>query len=213
MEVLLTSVRIRSDVRLAAAAKTSEMDSTFQRCPASEAIKMPLQSVNRTRTHRMTLDGAMLNRGFWLYVCKVSLGHYKFFYVGMTGDSSSLNAASPFLRFARHLDTSRNARSNSLFRALAKARINPSDCRFEILAFGPLYSETRSAVAHRLNREKPAALEIAVTTSLRQSRYHIIGTHGTRLSLTPDQYPILEQILTELNLELRLRLRSPHLAS
>jgi hypothetical protein len=47
--------------------------------------------------HQLSFSGAMLSRGFWLYVWEIVAEDGKtVFYVGMTGDSSSPNAQSPF---------------------------------------------------------------------------------------------------------------------
>ena len=46
-------------------------------------------------TFTVTLDGAMLRRGFWLYVWEITTPNgEKVLYVGRTGDSSSPNAQS-----------------------------------------------------------------------------------------------------------------------
>jgi hypothetical protein len=51
-------------------------------------------------------DGRLLPRGFWLYVCRVESNTGALVYVGRTGDSSSVNAASLFSRVSRHLELS-----------------------------------------------------------------------------------------------------------
>ncbi len=57
-----------------------------------------LMSVAGTRLndYSMTFDGALLERGFWLYVWRIIEGTRTVLYVGRTGDSSSPNASSPF---------------------------------------------------------------------------------------------------------------------
>ena len=44
-------------------------------------------------THTLTLPGAMIERGFWLYVWRIKSPVGKLLYVGRTGDNSSPNAA------------------------------------------------------------------------------------------------------------------------
>jgi hypothetical protein len=62
--------------------------------------------------HQLSLPGAMLARGFWLYVWEVTTtSGEKWLYVGRTGDSSSPNAQSPFARLSQHL--SQNPRGNA----------------------------------------------------------------------------------------------------
>ncbi len=52
--------------------------------------------------HRIALTGDVLRRGFWLYVWEVvPKDGAAVLYVGMTGDSSSPNAQSPFTRLGQ----------------------------------------------------------------------------------------------------------------
>jgi hypothetical protein len=161
------------------------------------------------RSSLMAIDGTLLHRGFWLYVCEVRTDAFRrVYYVGRTGDSSSANASSPFRRLARHLDDSRSARSNSLYRALVRYKLNPIDCRFRIYAFGPLYRETRSPSSHWVVRNKVAALEFALAKSLINSGYHVMGQHASRARLSENQKHQLTNIIRQLNREARLHVRS-----
>ena len=57
-------------------------------------------------TFNVTLDGAMLRRGYYLYVWEISPPDgNKVLYVGRTGDSSSPNAQSLFNRLGQNLGT------------------------------------------------------------------------------------------------------------
>lgn len=69
-------------------------------------------------TYHFNFDGQIIQRGFWLYVWRVTSGTTIVFYVGQTGDSSSIFASSPFVRVGRHLDLRPNTKSNSLARHL-----------------------------------------------------------------------------------------------
>ena len=52
----------------------------------------------QAKLHTLTISTDVLRRGFWLYVWAVALRHGKqVYYVGRTGDSSSIHAQSPFL--------------------------------------------------------------------------------------------------------------------
>ena len=53
---------------------------------------------------QVRFEGALLERGFWLYVWRVRQESREVLYVGRTGDSSSRFAASPFSRLSQHLD-------------------------------------------------------------------------------------------------------------
>ncbi len=54
------------------------------------------------KTHYMKFDGALLERGFWLYVWEITGDSSHHVYVGRTGDSSSPHAQSPFKRIGQH---------------------------------------------------------------------------------------------------------------
>jgi len=104
-------------------------------------------------------------------------------YVGRTGDSSSPYAASPFSRIGRHLDVRPNAKSNAMTRQIQRTGLDPTPCRFEMVALGPLFPEQRSMRSHRPIRDKVAALERGIAGFLRRRRYSVLGTHGRSLSL------------------------------
>jgi hypothetical protein len=124
-----------------------------------------------------TFDGQLLRRGFWLYVLRVQHKRRLYIYVGRTGDNSSPNAASPFSRIGRHLDLRPVAKSNTLVRQLRAAGLDPSHCRFQLIAIGPLYSEEKSMQAHKPLRDKTAAIENAVATLLRNRGFVVLGHH------------------------------------
>ena len=69
-------------------------------------------------TYTTSFDGALLKRGFWLYVCRIAYGRRSVLYVGRTGDSSSPHASSPFTRIGQHLGE--NTRNNSLTSVVRK---------------------------------------------------------------------------------------------
>lgn len=95
---------------------------------------------------RMRFDGRLLKRGFWLYVWDIRSDRQRVLYVGRTGDSSSVNASSPFARIGQHLNFKENAKANSLAKRLAHARIDHEACAFSMVAMGRLFPE------HRISR-------------------------------------------------------------
>ena len=97
---------------------------------------------------KMSFDGQVLKRGFWLYVWKIIYDGKEYYYVGRTGDSSSSNAASPFNRIGQHLDFRENAKGNSLAKRLIEVGVDPKKCLFEMLALGPIYKEQESFDLH-----------------------------------------------------------------
>ncbi len=52
-------------------------------------------------TYSLTMPGAMLERGFWLYVWRIASPIGELLYVGRTGDSASPNASPPFMRMGQ----------------------------------------------------------------------------------------------------------------
>jgi hypothetical protein len=126
---------------------------------------------------RMSFDGRLLERGFWLYIWRIGTLEGDLLYVGRTGDSSSPHAASPFNRIGQHLNVGSNAKGNALGRQLAKAGVQPRACTFDMVAVGPLFPEQTDMDAHRPLRDRTAALEKALAELLRRRGYHVLGVH------------------------------------
>jgi hypothetical protein len=138
-----------------------------------------------TTTHILTLPGAMLRRGFWLYVWRVSAPNgQELLYVGRTGDNSSPHATAPYTRMGQHLGFSPN--QNALRRHLLNRGIVAEDCReFDLIAYGPLYDEVRKGdgltradlmAAHMPLRDLVGALEKVLAEQLKASGYHVLNT-------------------------------------
>jgi len=116
--------------------------------------------------HEVCFDGALLKRGFWLYIWEVTTPKgEKLYYVGRTGDSSSINAQSPFNRMGQHLGTARN--SSMLRNHLRNRRIPRLASRYRLVAYGPLFSQARSKDTHHQRRDIVAGLEKALADTLR----------------------------------------------
>ena len=131
------------------------------------------------QVHRINFSGAILERGFWLYVWRIKYINSEFFYVGRTGDSSSRFAASPFSRLSRHLNVSENASANMLLRHVKQRGFDPIGCSFEMFALGPLFPEQPSLEQHRKIRDIVAPLESALALYLRQKGCDVAGSHPT----------------------------------
>ncbi len=140
----------------------------------------------------LRFDGKLLQRGFWLYVWRVSDDRRTVLYVGRTGDSSSQYAASPFNRAGQHLDLRPSAQANMLTRQLRSVGLEPRECQFELFAHGPLFEEQASLELHRVYRDKVAPLEAGLADWLQRNGYTVIGKHGSRLE--PDQDLLAECI-------------------
>lgn len=133
--------------------------------------------MNARRISSAEFSGQLLARGYWIYVWRIRYRSKHLFYVGRTGDSSSVNAASPFSRLSRHLESRANSKSNSLYRALQRHGLKPELAKYEMLAFGPLYPETKDKAKHRDRRDAIAAIEYALAEDLKQSGFTVIGYH------------------------------------
>ena len=137
----------------------------------------------------LSLPGAMLARGFWLYVWEVtdSTGK-KWLYVGRTGDSSSPNAQSPFARLSQHLGS--NRRGNALRRNLTSAGVDVDSCTsFELTCYGPILPECADMDLHRPSRDIMAGLEKGLRNALHAVGYHLLNEVRSR-------HPIDEAQLT-----------------
>jgi hypothetical protein len=135
------------------------------------------------------LHGALLARGFWLYVWEIKSNSCRYIYVGRTGDTSSPHAQSPFNRIGQHLDLAPNAKGNALGKQLLRAGVPHEICSFEMIAIGPIFPEQPSFSEHRPKRDQMAASERAAADLLKARGYAVLGTHP-RVGL-PD--PILLQ--------------------
>jgi hypothetical protein len=127
--------------------------------------------------HSVAFRGGILERGFWLYVWKVSHASGTALYVGRTGDSSSAFAASPFSRLGQHLDVRATATANMLLRNLRKAGVDPFVSSFELFAVGPIFPEQPDLIAHRKHRDILGPLETALAAHFKSAGHIVLGTH------------------------------------
>jgi hypothetical protein len=133
--------------------------------------------------HNVSFCGGLLQRGFWLYVWEViPRAGDPVLYVGMTGDSSSPNAQSPFTRLSQHLGT--NEHANALARHLKAKNIEPSGCRsLELVAYGPVLEEADGMEGHRPLRARVAAVEKALCDALSGAGYNVLNKVQCRAAL------------------------------
>lgn len=125
-------------------------------------------------TYDLNFDGGFLRRGFWLYIWQVrSLGGHELFYVGRTGDSSSINAQSPFIRMGQHLGDAEN--SSMLRRHLRARAVQPERCAFRLVAHGPILEEVNDRDGHYERRDIVAALEKALEEAMRAAGYDVMN--------------------------------------
>src|SRR5437870_4320804 len=126
-------------------------------------------------THVASVPGAMLERGFWLYVWRVRSAQGEFLYVGRTGDSSSPFATEPYRRFGQHLGHQVN--QNALRRHLESNGIAPEQCsELAMIAHGPLFPQATDMDAHVGPRDTVAALERELASALQTVGYDVLNT-------------------------------------
>jgi hypothetical protein len=126
-------------------------------------------------TYTVALDGGTLQRGFWLYVWEVTtLASATLLYVGRTGDSSSINAQSPFNRMGQHLGTTKT--SSMLRNHLDGRGIAPEQCSFRLVARGPILEEADDKDIHYERRDVIGALEKKLADDLVAAGYDVMNT-------------------------------------
>lgn len=147
------------------------------------------------KLHRMTFDGEVLARGFWIYVWRVTTERREVLYVGRTGDSSSPHAGSPFSRIGAHLESGPNAKANSLYRRLVAAGIDPRGAKFSMTAAGPLFAECADMKSHTPCRNMTGAVERAVGEWLRKRGYEVLSIDPTRAKVDGELLAAVQALL------------------
>ena len=135
--------------------------------------------------HQLSLPGAMLARGFWLYVWEVTdVSGEKWLYIGRTGDTSSPNAQSPFSRLSQHL--SQNPKSNALRRNLVRAGVDADTCSsFDLFCYGPILAERPTVESHRPARDTIAGLEKGLRDALYNAGYRVLNEVKCKQPIEP----------------------------
>jgi hypothetical protein len=141
------------------------------------------------KTFTVTLDGAMLRRGFWLYVWEITRPDgEKVLYVGRTGDNSSPYAQSLFNRLGQNLG---NLTTASMVRNnLEKRGINPDQCQYRMVGHGPLFDQVpnKDFEAHKPIRDKVGAVEKKLAEDLKASGYDVMNEVRWNAPLDEDLY-------------------------
>jgi hypothetical protein len=148
-------------------------------------LKADAPAMPPAATVSMTLPGAMVQRGFWLYVWRVEAPGGVLLYVGRTGDNSSPNAVAPYTRMGQHLGF--QPTQNALRKHLQAKGVAPEDCAaFHLIAHGPILpeiagdkstSEARKVLmpSHKVPRNAVAAMEKALADDLAAAGYTVMN--------------------------------------
>lgn len=148
------------------------------------------------KTHALTLPGAMLERGFWLYVWRVETPKGEYLYVGRTGDNSSPYATPPYQRMGQHLGHQKT--QNALRKYLEQNGIEPERCQaFHLVAHGPLFPQAVDMQAHRVPRDIVAALEKALADTLQEVGYLVMNKVNCKKPLDESLFKNVLDAFTE----------------
>ncbi|MCF6344234.1 MAG: hypothetical protein L3J15_06115 [Devosiaceae bacterium] len=156
--------------------------------------------MSKAKTHKLKLPGLILQRGFWLYVWRVTTPKNGIWhYVGRTGDASSPYAASVYRRMGQHLGKAKN--TNALRKNLVKMEINPEDCSFEMIAHGPIYDEVHNGFDytnkdeknehfknHKPYRDCVAAMEKQLCEDLKKAGYKVLNIVNSNARLNEEKW-------------------------
>lgn len=172
---------------------------------SSYKINKTIWSFGKDVTHmtvqRLRFDGRLLQRGFWIYIWRISNKERRWYYVGRTGDNSSVNAASPFSRLSDHFNTRSSASANMILRHLNLLGVDSTNCFFEMLAIGPLYLEQTNMEDHLAFRDRTAAIESATAKYIHEKGQEVMGKHPRATSIEGEVWnvvkPEIDRFLSE----------------
>lgn len=140
------------------------------------------------KLYQVEFDGALLARGFWLYVWEIKTHDGRMlYYVGRTGDKASGVSQSPFDRLSKHLGSNKN--NNALRRHLGSHELRPQDCSFRFHTLGPLLVD--SDLTHGEKCDVVSALEMALASDLKAAGYEVLNQVNCRFPL---DRPLWEQV-------------------
>jgi len=105
-----------------------------------------------------------------------------------TGDSSSPNAQSLFNRLGQNLGTL--ATSSMVRNNLEKRGIDPTQCQFDMIGYGPIFDEVpeRNMEAHKPIRDKVGAAEKRLAEDLADAGYDIMNQVRCNAALDVEVY-------------------------
>jgi len=144
------------------------------------------------RTQEIMFHGELLERGFWLYVWEIATPvDAHLYYVGRTGDSSSINSQSPFNRMSQHL--SFNDRGNPLRRYLKLEDVDPERCIFRLVSCGPILEEAATLEEHRQRRDQVGAMEKALAAAMVSAGYRVLNIVNCRIKVDEEIFADVRQ--------------------
>ncbi len=153
---------------------------------------------------RMSFDGALLERGYWLYAILIyhKSGKVKL-YIGRTGDNvKNPVAGSPFQRIGEHLNYRPSAKMNTLKQCFNSKKFPEYQVR--LIAVGPLFPVQKDSVSHIRCRDKMTALEKSVASYFHSKGYDVRGKHDDNDAKDPE---LTKTVIKALEPEIRKEIR------
>jgi hypothetical protein len=142
--------------------------------------------------HELTFNGGILELGFWLFVWEITTPEKDLlYYVGRTGDSSTVNSHSPFNRIVQLLSI--NDQKNALRTTLDQHKIEATECDFRLVAYGPILKQAATFDEHTKSREIIGGLESKLINELRASGYTVFNTLNRRKPLENELWPAIRK--------------------
>lgn len=128
--------------------------------------------------HELRFSGRILARGYWLYVVEVAVTNARtIYYVGRTGDSSSICSQSPFHRVGQHLGG--NTKVNALTKYILGKHINISNCDYRFVTIGPIFPDAKgNDERHQTRKKANSALEKHIAELFLQQRREVNTVHS-----------------------------------
>jgi hypothetical protein len=152
--------------------------------------------------YKLSFDGALLSRGFWLYICEIFTPDDRTLcYVGKTGDKASRVSQSPFNRLSNHVGG--NEHSNALRCYLAQLRIDPAQCQFRFHSYGPLFYSIDKGTHGELC-DITSGLEKALADAMTQAGYTVINPVRCRSRLDTETFAVVRASFATVFDKLRL---------
>jgi hypothetical protein len=138
-------------------------------------------------TYEVAISGEIVERGFWIYVWEARTPENEILlYVGVTGDTSSVNAQSPFNRMGQHLGWQDN--TCMVRKHLTKRKIVPERCSFRFIAHGPVLDEADNREDHYERRDAMAAMERRLIEDLGAADYLVMNKSNSKEALDDSLY-------------------------
>ena len=158
-------------------------------------------------SYQLNFDGAILARGFWLYIWEIAVKDGRtFHYVGKTGDKSSGRSQSPFDRLSKHLGHNKN--NNALRRHIGNSKIDPEQCSFRFHACGPLF-DSKPTETHGDLCDIASGLEKALADAMAEAGYTVINTVNCRKPLEEKRFTDLRAAFATQFPKLAVRKKHP----